>query len=141
MDIDLTILIQLGIYVLILGVLTPLLLKPFQRMIDDRERQTDGARVEVDRLKDLARQDEEAYETRLADSRAAASRERDAIRTAGRDEEKKIVGAARAEVLENLNASRAQIAQAESTAREQLEGQRAELADQLVEKVLGRRVA
>ena len=38
------------------GVLTPLLLKPFQRVIDERENKTDGARAEVDRLKDLASQ-------------------------------------------------------------------------------------
>ena len=35
------------------GVLTPLLLKPFQRVIDERENKTDGARAEVERLKDL----------------------------------------------------------------------------------------
>ena len=75
MDIDVTFLIQFGIYVLILGVLTPLLLKPFQRVIDERENKTDGARAEVERLKDLASQDKDAYEARLADSRAAASRE------------------------------------------------------------------
>jgi F-type H+-transporting ATPase subunit b len=141
MDIDVTFLIQFGIYVLILGVLTPLLLKPFQRVIDERENKTDGARAEVDRLKDLAGQDKDAYEARLSDSRAAASRERDSLRTDGRNEEKRIVGAARAEVLETLNASRAEILKAETTAREELEGQRQELTDQLVEKVLGRRVA
>ena len=141
MDIDVTFLIQFGIYVLILGVLTPLLLKPFQRVIDERENKTDGARAEVERLKDLAGQDQAAYEARLADSRAAASRERDALRSEGREEEKRIIGDARAEVLETLNASRAQLAQAEQSAREELDGQRQELADQLVEKVLGRRVA
>ena len=141
MDIDVTFLIQFGIYVLILGVLTPLLLKPFQRVIDERENKTDGARAEVERLKDLAGQDQAAYEARLADSRAAASRERDALRSEGREEEKRIIGDARAEVLETLNASRAQIAQAEQSARDELDGQRQELADQLVEKVLGRRVA
>ena len=109
MDIDVTVLIQFGIYVLILGVLTPLLLKPFQRVIDERENKTDGARAEVERLKDLAGQDQAAYEARLADSRAAASRERDALRSEGREEEKRIIGDARAEVLETLNASRAQI--------------------------------
>lgn len=141
MDIDVTFLIQFGIYVLILGVLTPLLLKPFQRVIDERERQTDGARVEVERLKDLAGQDKDAYEARLVDSRAAASRERDTLRGSGREEEKRIIGEARAQVFAKLNASRAEISQVESSAREQLEGQRQELADQLVEKVLGRRVA
>ena len=141
MDIDVTFLIQFGIYVLILGVLTPLLLKPFQRVIDERENKTDGARAEVDRLKDLASQDKAAYEARLADSRAAASRERDTLRSEGREEEKRIIGAARAEVLETLNASRAQIAQAEESARAELEGQRQELTNQLVEKVLGRSVA
>jgi len=141
MDLDLTFVIQLAIFLVLLGGLTPVVLRPFQRVIDERESKTRGARAEASRLESLAAQDKAAYEARLSDGRAAASRERDTLRAAGRDEERQIISDARGEVMVVLGKSREEIEAAETSARASLDAGQGVLAAALVEKVLGRKVA
>ena len=141
MDLDLTFVIQLLIFLTLLLVLTPVVLRPFQRVIDERESKTRGARAEASRLETLAAQDRSAYQARLDEGRAAAARERDALRAAGREQEREIIGQARGDVLTVLGKSREEIEAAETTARASLEAEQSVLAAALVEKVLGRKVA
>lgn len=141
MDLDLTFVIQLAIFLILLGGLTPVVLRPFQRVIDERDSKTRGARAEAGRLEGLAAQDKAAYDARLDEGRAAASRERDTLRAAGRDKERQIVSDARSEVMAVLGKSREEIEAAEASARATLDAEQSVLAATLVEKVLGRKVA
>jgi F-type H+-transporting ATPase subunit b len=141
MDLDLTFVIQLAIFLTLLGGLTPVVLRPFQKVIDERENKTRGARAEASRLESLADQDRTAYQARIDEGRAAASRERDALRSSGRAQEREIISEARGEVLAVLGKSREEIEAAETTARASLDADQGVLATALVEKVLGRKVA
>ena len=141
MDLDLTFVIQLAIFLILLGGLTPVVLRPVQRVIDERESKTRGARAEASRLESLAAQDRTAYQARIDEGRAAAARERDALRAAGREQERQIISDARGEVLAVLGKSREEIEAAETTARATLDADQSVLAAALVEKVLGRKVA
>ena len=141
MDIDLTFLIQLGIFLTLVGVLTPILFRPFQRVLSEREKKTTQLRTEASRLEALAGEDRSSYESRLDEARHAAARERDALRAEGKDEERTIIQGARDEVMETLGEARAELVTEETTVRNELATQRDALAVQLVEKILGRKLA
>ena len=141
MDIDLTFLLQLGIFIIVLLGLNPLLFKPFQKVIEDRDLKIAGANAEADRLNLLAEGDLEKYSGQIDRARKEAYREREALRGAGREEERRIVTEARAEVSQTLAEAREQINSAASDAGDQLASETDALAELVAEKILGRKLA
>ena len=141
MDIDLTFFIQLIIFLAVFAGLNVLILKPFLAVLQDREQRISGAKSEAERLSKLVVQDRDAYDTRIKEARAAASRERDALKTSGRDQGRKIITDTRNEVTEAMSDIQAKVGAEEKEAAALLESDIDGLARQVVEKVLGRRLA
>ena len=140
MDIDVTILFQLGLFLLAMVVLTGVLLKPVMRVIEARYQKIEGAEIEAERLDKLAIEHREAYLARIREARTKARRAREALRATGNDEKRKLLADVRAEIAKAVNDTREQVTKAELEAYRNLSVETDALARRLVSRVLGRDV-
>lgn len=141
MDIDVTYLIQLGIFLFALVTLNGLILKPFLRVIEKREEMIEGAKREVEILLRHGDADMEKYQARMRDARRDAHGAREDLRSEGRDEERKLLAEVRAEIADKLSAARQEVGAAESEARAELSTETDEMAQEIVRKILARDAA
>lgn len=138
MDIDVTILFQLGLFLLTLVVVTSLLLKPVMRVIEGRFQKIEGAQAEAARLDRQAAESRDAYLMRIREALNAARREREALKAAGNDEKRKLLADVRAGIALAMNDTREHVAVAELEAYRNLSTETEALARRLVARVLGR---
>lgn len=135
---DFTFVIQLGTFLVLLGVLSRLLFAPFLEVLQERADRTSGdiekaaaSREEVESLS--ARVDAE-----LAKARAAANAEVDAVRAATREEAARLFQSAHDEAATRLAELRGQVQTATAEARVALANDARSLADAMVSAVLGK---
>jgi F-type H+-transporting ATPase subunit b len=138
MDLDLTLIFQLTIFVSVLAILNRLLLSPFLKIIEARHDKIFGLRELAERLEKQSFEEKSAYQNRLLEARIAAQKTRETWIKKGRDEERRLISTARGEVTEVLAKVRTQLSQEAAQARRELEPQTAAISKMLVEKVLGR---
>lgn len=137
MDIDVTLLFQLGILLGLMLVLRPLLHTPLLEVLEARQRQTEGMASEVRHLESLTAADKKAYDGRMAEARHHVHVLRERLRLSGREQARKIEGQARAEVSQNmqLHRQRTDVAQREAYAK--LAGEQEAWAEHLAGELLG----
>lgn len=140
MDINVTILIQLGLFLFVLVTATGLVIKPFLRIIEERHQKTVGLKDEVDRLARLAEENQTAYVARVREARNVARQERETLRAQGNEEKRKLLAQVRNDIAQALNETRDRIGRSEADVAAQLSRERDQLAKLLVAKVLGREV-
>jgi F-type H+-transporting ATPase subunit b len=139
-DFDATFLVQLVLFVALTLVLKPLLFDPMLKLFEEREKLTDGAKAQARHMDEKSARALTEYETAMATARAAANAERERVRAEGLKREQEILTAVReatAKVLEE--GKRAAKAEAEQ-ARASLHADASVLAQDLADRVLGRRV-
>lgn len=140
MDLDVTLLAQFALLTFLLVSLNGILFKPLLGVLDARQHKVVGLKEEIERLTTASDADIEAYQTRLREARDIAGRERETLRSAGRDDERKILGDTRSDINKAIAEARERTAKAEGEARSQLTPQVDQLAKQMVTKILGREV-
>jgi F0F1-type ATP synthase membrane subunit b/b' len=140
MDIDVTLLFQLGLLIVLMGILNRTLFAPLLKVIESRHQQIHGAQAEVERLERLSDADREAYEGRIREVRKQAHGEREKLRQEGREAARKLLEEARQRMSQELNRSRDAIHADERAARTSLDREVDGMAQGLVEKLLGRKV-
>jgi F-type H+-transporting ATPase subunit b len=133
-DLDATVLLQFGLFVLMYILLRYVLFAPYLRMRADRDRGIAGARAD-------ARAIVTDYDARLGRAKQRGADERARVRSEAATRERSILGVARDEAGKALDEARAKIAGDAATARAQLEAQSLALARTMAKKILGREVA
>lgn len=141
MDIDFTLVLQLGIFMVVLVALNGLLFQPFLKVLDARDQKLEGAKRDIERMGKDAHADLEVYQTRMREARDLAFKEREALVAAGREEERRLLAEVRNDISKALNDARKEVSAAELAAKQALSTETEMLARRLVEKVLGREVA
>jgi F-type H+-transporting ATPase subunit b len=141
MDLDVTLLFQLGLLSMLVLVLKRLVFVPLLQVIERRQQQTHGARLEVKQMERLAAADRQAYTRRMGEARRQAFSERERLRQQGRDQARTRLTEARSSLMRAMQAGREQVHAAERTTAQQLESATEPLARQLAGKLLGREVA
>ena len=139
-DLDLTLFVQLGFFLVLLFVLKPTLFDPMMRLFEEREKRIDGTRHQATKEDERSAKALAKYETILATARDAGSAERDTIRAEGMKREAALMSQVRGEVAATLERGRAEIAQEAKTAREQLRVEARTLGREAASRVLGREV-
>jgi F-type H+-transporting ATPase subunit b len=139
-NLDLTFIVQIVNFILLMLVLNILLYKPMRKILADRSAEIAGGHakaIEVD--KDV--QDKMAqYEARLREAKTKASDERGVMKKDALAEESSILDKARKEATDSLNILKSQVAKEAAGAREFLKEQTLSLSLEISEKVLGRRL-
>lgn len=141
MDIDVTFLLQLGLFLVLLVTLNGLLFKPFLRVMEARHDKIHGAAQDISHLLRSAEEDREAYLQRIREARAKAQAAREEVVSKGREEEREKLAAVRAEIADSLNQTRNQIQQQQAEARQALDGEVDALSRSLASKLLGRELS
>ncbi len=138
---DLTLLIQIVIFLILMWAMNVLLFRPALRVLDERERQIKGGRQEAADLETRVSEAIDTYEERIREARARAEKERARLVQEAAAEEARIASEGRTRAAEATEKIRAGIARETKEARSELEGRVREFADLIAERALGRRVA
>ncbi len=140
-DVDGTIFVQLGLFLLAVVVLYRFLWKPYLRVRDERVTRVEGyrqeaARIDADAEARLARLDAE-----LAEARRVGAGERATARAAALAHEHELLAQAQAAAQRAQAEARAQLAAALAAERATLHQKATEIGREAAKKILGREVS
>lgn len=140
MDVDGTLFIQLGLFVVAALVMTKLLWKPYLRVRGERVSRVDGyrkdaVRMEADAATRLAR-----AETQLAEARRVGSGERSVARAEAQAREQTLIAEAQAEAQRALSAARIRLDSTVTAEKARLDAGARETATRVARRILGREV-
>lgn len=140
-DLDLTVVIQFGLFLVMLLVLNKVLFQPYLRLREQRQAGIEGARSEADRMVAEADAKLADYEKSLAAARDRASEESRKIRAEAAAHERDVTGKARAQATAAMDEATTKVRTETEAARTQLMPQADALARQMASRLLGREVA
>ena len=140
-DVDGTLFVQFGLFVIMLIVLSRVLFRPYLRMREARHKGIEGAREEAASMQERAQKTNADYDAKLTKARLRGAEERARLRGEGAIYERQVLGAARDESHKTLEAARAKIGGDAAAARDKLTVDAMALARQITNKILGREVA
>jgi F-type H+-transporting ATPase subunit b len=137
-NLDLTFVIQIINFLILLTVLNIFLYKPIRKAIADRTATVDGAKARAEAV-DLDVQEKVAlYEARLREAKAKAGEERGVLKAQALAEEATVLEKARKEAGDSLATIKETVAREAAQARTALQEQARFLSKDICEKVLGR---
>jgi F-type H+-transporting ATPase subunit b len=140
-DIDLTIVIQLAIFIALSLLATKWLFKPYLKMRDDREQGIEGAREEADKLSSEADARLADYDAKLASARDRARKEQHEIRAEASAHQRELMEKTRSDATAAMDDARGKLATETESARAELLPKADSIANDMVAKLLGREVA
>jgi F-type H+-transporting ATPase subunit b len=140
-DVDGTIVIQFGLFLLMAFLATQWLFKPYLRMREERTKGIDGARQEAENLAAEASARRADYESKLAAARGRAYDEQSRIRAEATGYQREVTEKARAEAAKAVADAKAKVDSDVAAARAELTPKADALAANIAAKLLGREVA
>jgi F0F1-type ATP synthase membrane subunit b/b' len=141
LDIDGTVFVTLGIFLVAAFLLNQLLWKPYLRVRADRVTRVDGYRDEAKRIETEAARRLAKVEAELAEARRTGSLERARVKSESLKREQEILARAQAAAQQTVAEARARVEAAMAAERENLKARAESLGREAAEKVLGRKVA
>jgi F-type H+-transporting ATPase subunit b len=139
-DVDLTALWPIGVFVVLLLTLKPILFDPMLKLFEERERRIDGAKLAARRMDQASADALTKYETEMRKARSAGNAEREAQRAEGLKADNEIVGKVREATSATVNAGRKGLEEEAAVVRAALTEEAPRLAAVLASRVLGREV-
>jgi F-type H+-transporting ATPase subunit b len=139
-DVDHTVFIQLGIFLLLMLVLNKFLWKPYLRVRTERVARVDGYREEAVKLEADAQQRLARADAALAEARRVGAGERAVARAEAHTREQTLLAEATAATQRKLAEARARLAAVVQAERKKLEADSSEVAMAAARKILGREV-
>ena len=140
-SLDLTLIVQLIIFLFLIGLLNAFLFGPTIRILEERKRRSLGALEEARRLEEETRRMIEEYERRIQEAKVLAQEERARIRQEGLYREREIVEKAREEASKFLAHVKADLDRQAEAIFQHFRRESRALVDEMVERILGRKVA
>jgi F-type H+-transporting ATPase subunit b len=140
-DLDSTVFLQLGIFLVTAFILSQLLFKPYLRVKAAREAGIEGAKDEARRMEEEAKAKVAQYETAYGRAKVTAQAERVKLHGEAMERERQITGAAFKSSQGAVEDARKNLETEAAKARAALEPRAQEIARAIAKKVLGREVA
>ncbi|MBI5485878.1 MAG: hypothetical protein HY905_00955 [Deltaproteobacteria bacterium] len=137
-DIDATLLVQLGLFLLCFLLLRGLVFKPLIRLADERRAQTTGMREEAKRLDTDADGRTKSLARSLQDTKLDAQAEREKIRLLAKQREQEILRLAKDEAARTADAAHASVEAQRSGAEREASEQARMLAGGIAARLAGR---
>ena len=136
-DIDLTVFIQLGLFVVLMLLLNKMVFQPFLKSIELREARTEKARDEAAQIKARAESLSTEYRAAIQAARSEAANHRQTLRAGGLQQKDSQVASARAAAATNIESAHVKAAGQFDVARAALLSEVEALSQQVADKVLG----
>jgi F-type H+-transporting ATPase subunit b len=140
-DVDGTVFVQLGLFLLLVVVLYRFLWKPYLRVRGERVTRVEGYREEAARLEAEAQARLARLEAELAEARRVGAGERAVARAEALAREHTLMAEAQAAAQKTLAEARAQLEATVAGERAKLQQKAAEIGREAAKKILGREVA
>lgn len=140
-DLDASLLVQIGLFVVLLVILKPLLFEPMLRLFEEREKRIEGTRREASKEDERSAKALAKYEAILNKAREAGGAERDALRAEGTKKEAETMARVRTTVANTIEQGRAGLANDAKSTRAALVSEAAILGRSIASRVLGREVS
>ena len=137
---DYTVVIQIVAFLVFWFLLSKLLFGPFLRLVEERERRTEGAVTEAASLREEGERLRANYERAIEGAREEGLVAKEALLEEGRRANGRLVAEAREEASRMLEMVRGELQSAMQRERELAAREAQALARQIAEKILGRRV-
>ena len=141
LDIDSTVFVMLGLFLLLALILTKWLWRPYLRVREERVRRVEGARAEAERLEAESAARLTRIDAQLTEAREAGQAERAHSRALALAHEQQIVAQAQTAAHKMLVEARAKLDSTLATERARLKDSATALGREIAEKALGRRLA
>ena len=139
-DVDATLFILLGMFLLLYVFLRVALFRPVLRVFAERERRIEGAKAEAREMQDKALSALAQYDTFLRAARAEGAQEKEALRVEGQRLARDIVDAVRKETAAELTKGKAALHAELAVAQAAIDREVATLGQQAATRLLGRPV-
>jgi F-type H+-transporting ATPase subunit b len=140
-EINLTIVIQVVQFLILVFVLNRILFKPISRAIEERDGRIDAWEEKTRTLQETVRTKIESYEKELVEVRARAQEEQEQISNELKEREEEKVGAVFEEAAQIVASTKQTLQEETERLRQELRRQAEEMAQMVTEKVLGRKVS
>lgn len=140
-EINLTLLYQIIAFFILYFVLNALLYKPVLKVINERNKNIEGAKKEASDMEAELQKRLLGYENRLSEAKAKAQEERLRIRQEGLDKEKELLGNARESSQAGLLEAKTMLEQEARSVRVRLKEESKTISKDIAEKILNRKVA
>lgn len=140
-DFDGSVLIQFAVFLILFIVIKPVLLDPFLKVVEEREKRTDGAKKEAREMDEKAGDIIKRYEGELEKVRKVANEERERLRAEAQKLEAQILGEAREEATKVTDEGKGKIQKEAESIRFDLGQLASTLSKEIATKVIGREVS
>jgi len=140
-DVDGTVFVQLGLFLVLALVLTKLLWKPYLRVRAERVSRVDGYRKDAVQMEADAAARLERAEAQLAEARRVGSGDRVAARAEAQSREQTLLAEAHAAAQKALGAASTRLDTVVATERARITASARELGAQAARRILGREVS
>jgi F-type H+-transporting ATPase subunit b len=132
--------IVMVLFLVLWGILKPVLFEPMLKLFEERERRIDGAKLQARKIDEKSAGALAKYEAEMAKAQASANVERDQLRAEGLKTENEILSKVRAATAIALEEGKKKAQEEATRVRVDLKAQSTDLAKQLASRVLGREV-
>jgi F-type H+-transporting ATPase subunit b len=140
-DLDGTVFVQLGMFLLLMAILRQFLWKPYLKVKGERVTRVDGYREEATRLEAEAASRLAKAEAALAEARRVGASERAEARSVAQKRENELLAQANATAQKALADARARVNASLTAERAKLQQTANEVGAQAARKILGREVS
>ena len=137
---DYTFVVQIVFFLVLLFLLRRLLFTPFVALLEARERKTEGAKGEATTLMTEGERLRADYESRMTQAQDQGAAQKEGILLEARSGRERILTQAREQAAGKLAAVREEVCQEMAKARQFAAREAEEIARQMAEKVLGRKI-
>ncbi len=140
-SLDYSIAYQIVLFLVLWVILSKVLFGPYLNLLDERERRTTGAQHDSSDLEQEGARLRAQYEEKIAQAQTAGHAAREAILQEGRQQREKLLTQAREGAMSMLEGVRRDVESQMQRERQLAAAEARTVAQEMVEKILGRHVA
>ncbi len=140
-SLDYSIAYQIVLFLVLWVILSKVLFGPYLNLLDERERRTTGAQHDSSDLEQEGARLRAQYEEKIAQAQTAGHASREAILQEGRQQREKLLTQAREGAMSMLEGVRREVESQMQRERQLAAAEARTVAQEMVEKILGRHVA
>jgi F-type H+-transporting ATPase subunit b len=140
-NLDLSLVVEIVLFLVFWAIMSRVLFAPVARLMEERERRTDGTQVQAQAMLEEGKRLQEQYEAEIAKARAEGEAIKGQIRGEAARARDLIMAQGHEAATQRTQSMRAEIRRELESARQTIIGQAESLAQDIAEKVLGRKVS
>ena len=137
---DGSLIIQIANFLLIIWILNLILYRPIRNILRQRKERIEGLELSIETYNENAQEKDDAFASGIKEARARGLKEKETLLQAAAEEEKQIIENVNAKAQAELAEIREKITKDADNARSSLQERVDEFADEICQKILGRKV-